>query len=66
MKKFAIISLVAGFGILTGLNLSDLIDSSFVFEGNYKTLIKIIIYFSMMSVMFYEWIKILKQEKKNS
>lgn len=64
-RKFAVIFLVAGFGILTGLNLKDLIDANFAIQGNSKLIIKPIMYFSLMSVMFYEWIKILKQEKEN-
>ncbi len=64
-RKFAIITLVAGFGILTGLNLKDLIDANFAIQGNTKLLIKPIMYFSLMSVMFYEWVKILKLEKKS-
>lgn len=64
-KKYAIIFLVAGFGILTGLYLKQLIDVGFIIEENYKPLIKMIIAFSLMSVMFYEWMKILKLEKKS-
>jgi len=63
-KKFAIIFLVAGFGILTGFKLKELIDVNFVLEGNYKPLISMIVYLSLMSVMFYEWMKILKVEQK--
>ena len=64
-KKYAIIFLVAAFGILTGLYLKQLIDIGFILEDNYKPLIKMIIAFSLMSVMFYEWMKILKLEKKS-
>ena len=64
-RKFAIILFVAGFGILTGLNLNDLVEANFIFQGNLRLLINPIISFSLMSVMFYEWVKILKQEKKN-
>ena len=63
-RKFAIISLVAGFGIITGLNLKDLIKSDFVFQDNLIQWINPIAYLALMSVMFYEWIKILKQEKE--
>ena len=63
-NKFTIIFLVAGFGVLTGFKLKELIDINFVLEGNYKPLISMIVYFSLMSVMFYEWIKILKVEQK--
>ena len=63
-KKFTIIFLVAVFGVLTGFKLKELIDINFVLEGNYKPLISMIVYFSLMSVMFYEWIKILKVEQK--
>ncbi len=64
-KKFAIIFLVAGFGILTGFYLKQLIELDFRFEDNYKPLIKMIIAFCLMSVMFFEWMKILKFEKKS-
>lgn len=60
-----VIFFVAGFGILTGLKLKELMDVNFVLEGNYKTLISMIMYFSLMSVMFFEWVKILKLEKKS-
>lgn len=62
-RKFAVIALVAAFGILVGLNLKDLIDANFVIQGNSKLLIKPIMYFALMLVMFYEWMKILKHEK---
>lgn len=65
IRKFAVIALVAGFGILVGLNLKDLIDANFAIQGNIKLLIKPIMYFLLMSVMFYEWMKILKLEKKS-
>lgn len=64
-KKNMVIFFVAGFGILTGLKLKELMDVNFVLEGNYKTLISMIMYFSLMSVMFFEWVKILKLEKKS-
>lgn len=62
-KKTIIIFLVAGFGILTGLELKELIALDFEFNGNYILVGKIIMYFSLMSVMLYEWIKLLNQEK---
>lgn len=65
LRKLAVIGLVAAFGILLGLNLKDLIDANFVIHGNTKLIFKPIMYFSLMLVMFYEWIKILKQEKKH-
>ena len=64
VRKAAVITLVAGFGIMVGLSLKDLIDAEFAVQGNIKLLIKPIMYFSLMSVMFYEWIKILKSEKR--
>ena len=63
-RKFAIISLVAGFGIMTGLNLKELFESDFVLQDNLKSWINPVVYFALMSVMFYEWVKILKQEKE--
>jgi len=62
-KKTIIIFLVAGFGILTGLELKELIALNFEFNGNYILVGKIIMYFSLMSVMLYEWIKLLNKEK---
>ncbi len=64
-RKFGVISLVAAFGILVGLNIKDLIDANFMIEDNLSLLIKPIMYFALMAVMFYEWIKILKQERNS-
>ncbi len=66
VRKFGVITLVGVFGILVGLSLKDLVDADFVIQGDIELLINPIMYFSLMSVMFYEWIKILKQEKKKN
>jgi len=62
-KKGAIIFLVASFGVLTGYYLKKLIDIDFVLKDGYNYLISAILNFSLMSVMFYEWVKILKSEE---
>ncbi len=64
MKKIFIVSLVGGFGIMTGLEIRDMLEPGFSFEENYKTIISCVLYFSMMMVMFREWIKILGHEEK--
>ena len=64
-RKFGVISLVAAFGILVGLNIKDLIDANFMIKDNLSLLIKPIMYFALMAVMFYEWIKILRQERNS-
>ena len=63
-RKYFVITLVAAFGILTGLNLKNLIILNFKLEGNYQVFITTLTYFSLTIVMLYEWIKILKDENK--
>lgn len=60
-RKFLVILFVGGFGILSGLEISDYLS-----EKSTQAIIKALMYFSLMLVMLYEWIKILRKEKTSN